>query len=295
MKRMLAVVAVLVAGAVTVLVVNGNRGPEVTGREYADRIAAGDWSAAAAMVEPSGSDPKTLAAAVERITVVDVFSVNDDEVAVDYQLGGKASTVRLAVRQQPDELGMLERWSMEDPLLIRVNAAPNQLSRGIVVAGVRVPPGGSLKLFPGAYEVAGVPSRYLTAKPAVLMVDHFHSSLHGEVDAHLQYRATDELRTLLQDKITEHLTSCFGGSGAPDCPENLRLFRDEATGFAITEQPRLDTVEVYHGTLALRFKTTGGRMTYVRDGEQVSRDLTVYGAVEVSLDDTVKVTFTNQF
>jgi len=274
-----AAVSVLIAGVVVVVSVNSGRGPEVTGREYVDHIAAGEWDAATAMVEPFRI---VAGPAVKRINVVDVSAIGDDEVAVHYELDGAPSHVRLPVYQGPDELGVFERWRVRDPLLVGV-WAKTTLARDFLIAGVRVGPT-SISMYPGVYELKGLPSKYLTTDPAVVVVDHFHASLGGSVTAGLVYRATPALNELVQARLTEHAASCFAGSAAKGCPLDYRSFRDVGSDFAVAEQPKLDTVGVYadNGVTGLRFKSTPGRMTYVRDGKTRTQDFRVYGRVDVS-------------
>ena len=185
------VLAVLViAGVIGVKVANSSRTPEAQVRAYLDLLAAGNASAATAMVDPGvPNDQRTfltdgvMASAQSRLVVEDVVADKNNEsstrsVTATMQVNGERFTHQFTVTKAKPTMGVLDNWQVKDALVSKVSVDArgyNQFTVGDVSADAhRTGQDGddaTFLFYPGVYTFTPVaPSEYAESNPETVSI-----------------------------------------------------------------------------------------------------------------------------
>lgn len=86
-----------------------------------------------------------------------------------------------------------------------------------------------------------------------------------------------------------------------DCPRDLRTYSEGGTDFRLDRSPPIERLQAYQteykadGTTkpAIHFATVRGRFSFT-DGGTRTRDFRIHGAVDISRDDAVTITFEDE-
>ncbi len=277
----LGVVALLViAGAVTVSILNLNRTGQATAQEYFEALAAGDATAANALSNPDTdyrSDAtfltdEVLASATELISDVKVvpasgtFSYSGDDVNVSYTLAGERHTVELWLPQGEPEWGFLQTFEMRRPF-VEYSYLHVQGLAAFTLAGHRLDHQDNwLSLFPGVYPVAPADPDFFELKESEVVVDGLGT------DVSVTFEPTAALVAEVQAQANNFMDECAQqtetGKADSACPLFVYMpFADSTLGtWEILEYP---TIELRaHGS---SFMASGGaaRFTPWGGGEPV--------------------------
>ena len=132
-------VVLVIAGVVAIKVMNSSRTPEAEVRKYLDLLAAGQASAATAMVDPGVNNDQrvfltddAMASATSLLVVEDISAgegKNDgkkDEsdtrtVTATMQVNGERFTHAFTVTKGPSTMGVLDNWKVKDALVSQVS------------------------------------------------------------------------------------------------------------------------------------------------------------------------------
>ncbi len=314
------VVAVLLLGWIVggTMVTNHNEdAPLEPVREYLAAIARGDATAANALVDPSGFaedvDPRlltdeVLGAAAERLVVGSVTLPYDadldaDVVTVDvsYTVAGEQRRTELRVQRAGSTVGVLDEWRVIDPLLApaTVQSAIPTIDRApfagaVFPAGGYVPYGWPARRFfvyPAAYKLTGVESRYVRAAPTTLIAVPGYDGEPAE--AYIDYGTTKNLTTELDRRMTDQVNACFAALPAPPagCPAELRAHATQTPTLVRLPMSSLyiDQVE-YHqrdNRAAVSYTAGSGLFDYAGGTEAFG----MAAQVSIDADDQLTVTF----
>jgi len=223
-------------------------------REYLDAIARGDATTANAMVDPSGFaedvdldllTDKVLGAATQRIVVDDVrlaYGVDLDAdvvpVQITYTVADQQGRAELRVERVGSTAGLLDEWRVMDPLLVPAGAQSLIPALDRTPVGDTVFPVGGYAsdgwperrffVYPAAYELTGVKSRYAQAKPTTLVAVPGYENKSAKTLIH--YELTKELKTELDRQMTNQVNACFAAlPNLPSgCPAELYPYAEQA-------------------------------------------------------------------
>ena len=180
----------VVVGVVAIKVANSSRTPEAQVRQYLDLLAAGNASAATAMVDPGvANDQRTfltdgvMASAQSRLVVEDVVADRNDEsstrsVTATMQVNGERFTHQFTVTKAKPTMGVLDNWQVKDALVSKVSVDArgyNQFTVGDVSADAhRTGQDGddaTFLFYPGVYTFTPVaPSEYAESNPETVSI-----------------------------------------------------------------------------------------------------------------------------
>ena len=126
-------VVLVIAGVVAIKVMNSSRTPEAEVRKYLDLLAAGQASAATAMVDPGVNNDQrvfltddVMASASSLLVVEDVVADKNDSsdtrmVTATMQVNGERFTHEFTVTKGASTMGVLNNWTVKDSLVARVS------------------------------------------------------------------------------------------------------------------------------------------------------------------------------
>ena len=126
-------VVLVIAGVVAIKVMNSSRTPEAEVRKYLDLLAAGQASAATAMVDPGVNNDQrvfltddVMASASSLLVVEDVVADKTDSsdtrmVTATMQVNGQRFTHAFTVTKGPSTMGVLDNWKVKDALVSQVS------------------------------------------------------------------------------------------------------------------------------------------------------------------------------
>ena len=126
-------VVLVIAGVVAIKVMNSSRTPEAEVRKYLDLLAAGQASAATAMVDPGVNNDQrvfltddVMASASSLLVVEDVVADKNDSsdtrmVTATMQVNGQRFTHAFTVTKGSPTMGVLNNWTVKDSLTGRVS------------------------------------------------------------------------------------------------------------------------------------------------------------------------------
>ena len=127
------IVVLVIAGVVAIKVMNSSRTPEAEVRKYLDLLAAGQASAATAMVDPGVNNDQrvfltddVMASASSLLVVEDVVADKNDSsdtrmVTATMQVNGQRFTHAFTVTKGSSTMGVLNNWTVKDSLTGRVS------------------------------------------------------------------------------------------------------------------------------------------------------------------------------
>ena len=191
------VLAVLViAGVIGVKVANSSRTPEAQVRAYLDLLAAGNASAATAMVDPGVANDErvfltdSVMSSAQSLLVVEDISAGVDEndgkkgesdtrtVTATMQVNGERFVHEFTVAKTKPTMGVLDNWQVKDALVSKVSVDArgyNQFTVGDVSADAhRTGQDGddaTFLFYPGVYTFTPVaPSEYAESNPETVSI-----------------------------------------------------------------------------------------------------------------------------
>lgn len=203
-------VVLVIAGVVAIKVANSSRTPEAQVRQYLDLLAAGNASAATAMVDPGLPNDQrgflsdeVMASSSARIEVEDVIADDAEHskervVTATMRLDGERFTRSFRVSEAKKTFGLLKNWKIQDAMVARVDVQANKVTHFSIVgekmsvATLKEAPSSSIVLYPGVYtftpEETGSTST-LRPRPCRSRPQRDTTALlwwNGRADGHLQ-------------------------------------------------------------------------------------------------------------
>lgn len=160
-------VVLVIAGVVAIKVANSSRTPEAQVRQYLDLLAAGNASAATAMVDPGLPNDQrgflsdeVMASSSARIEVEDVIADDAEHskervVTATMRLDGERFTRSFRVSEAKKTFGLLKNWKIQDAMVARVDVQANKVTHFSIVgekmsvATLKEAPSSSIVLYPG--------------------------------------------------------------------------------------------------------------------------------------------------
>ena len=175
-------VVLVIAGVAAIKVANSSRTPEAQVRQYLDLLAAGNATAATAMVDPGIPNDQrvfltddVMASASSLLVVEEVVAdKNEDaetrQVLATMQVNGERFTRSFRVSEAKKTFGLLKNWKIQDAMVARVDVQADKVTHFSIggekmsVATLKEAPSSSIVLYPGVYtftpeETGGVHRR----------------------------------------------------------------------------------------------------------------------------------------
>ena len=186
----------VIAGVVAIKVANSSRTPEAEVRKYLDLLAAGNASAATAMVDPGVANDErvfltdSVMSSAQSLLVVEDISAGVDEndgkrgesdtrtVTATMQVNGERFVHEFTVTKTKPTMGVLDNWQVKDALVSKVSVDArgyNQFTVGDVSADAhRTGQDGddaTFLFYPGVYTFTPVaPSEYAESNPETVSI-----------------------------------------------------------------------------------------------------------------------------
>ena len=254
-------VVLVIAGVVAIKVANSSRTPEAQVRQYLDLLAAGNASAATAMVDPGvDNDQRTfltddvMASATSLLVVEEVVAdKNEDaetrQVSATMQVNGERFTHAFTVTKEKPTMGLLNNWAVKGSLAAPVSVDAQGYTQ-FTVGGVSADAPRKLVsgkpatyfFYPGVYTFTPVaPSEYVDVNTkTVAVLDGVHGGTASSADAadvSLEATYSDKLKEAALESAKEFLNSCASipGNQNSDCP--FALQSDAVTAISIKTMP----------------------------------------------------------
>ena len=182
-------VVLVIAGVVAIKVANSSRTPEAQVRQYLDLLAAGNASAATAMVDPGLPNDQrgflsdeVMASSSARIEVEDVIADDAEHskervVTATMRLDGERFTRSFRVSEAKKTFGLLKNWKIQDAMVARVDVQADKVTHFSIggekmsVATLKEAPSSSIVLSPGVYTFTPEETgEYIDAAPKTMSV-----------------------------------------------------------------------------------------------------------------------------
>lgn len=182
-------VVLVIAGVVAIKVANSSRTPEAQVRQYLDLLAAGNASAATAMVDPGLPNDQrgflsdeVMASSSARIEVEDVIADDAEHskervVTATMHLDGERFTRSFRVSEAKKTFGLLKNWKIQDAMVARVDVQADKVTHFSIggekmsVATLKEAPSSSIVLYPGVDTFAPEETgEYIDAAPKTMSV-----------------------------------------------------------------------------------------------------------------------------
>ena len=186
----------VIAGVVAIKVANSSRTPEAEVRKYLDLLAAGNASAATAMVDPGVANDErvfltdSVMSSAQSLLVVEDISVGEGDndgkksesdtrtVTATMQVNGERFVHEFTVTKTKPTMGVLDNWQVKDALVSKVSVDArgyNQFTVGDVSADAhRTGQDGddaTFLFYPGVYTFTPVaPSEYADSNPETVSI-----------------------------------------------------------------------------------------------------------------------------
>ena len=261
------VLAVLViAGVIGVKVANSSRTPEAQVRQYLDLLAAGNASAATAMVDPGVANDErvfltdSVMSSAQSLLVVEDISVGEGDndgkksesdtrtVTATMQVNGERFVHEFTVTKTKPTMGVLDNWQVKDALVSKVSVDArgyNQFTVGDVSADAhRTGQDGddaTFLFYPGVYTFTPVaPSEYVDATPetvAVLDVVHRGNTDGDASDVSLVATYNNNLKDAALEAGKEVIDSCASIPGNQNSVCPLAIQSDALTAVSVKTMP----------------------------------------------------------
>ena len=250
----------VIAGVVAIKVANSSRTPEAQVRQYLDLLAAGNASAATAMVDPGvPNDQRTfltdgvMASAQSRLVVEDVVADKNDEsstrsVTATMQVNGERFTHQFTVTKAKPTMAVLDNWRVKDALVSEVSVDAQgyaQFTVGDVSADAPkkqlMGEGTTFFFYPGVYTFTPVaPSEYVDATPetvAVLDVVHRGNTDGDASDVSLVATYNNNLKDAALEAGKEVIDSCASIPGNQNSVCPFAIQSDALTAVSVKTMP----------------------------------------------------------
>ena len=314
-KRAIVAIVVLAVlggvGALSIMFANWTRTPEATVRQYLDYLAAGNASAATAMVDPGLPNEQrgfltndVMASAKSRIVVEDVVATpyggnKVTTVTATMQLDGERFTYSFGLIATEPTFGVLKNWKMQNALIARVNVTGKKVSyftvggvKGAISAGVMTN-GTDYMFYPGVYTfTAADTTDYIDADPVTLRVKaDMVSNTKGVAASSVKLTGAynDALASAALDAAVALTNSCATATDNANkvCPQRM-----EFMGWTVQEIKSLPTSMKPNG---MGERTYSGQATFLvvnkkgRDKKPKEFECTVEVVVQTDNAGTVLV------
>ena len=269
LAAVLAIVLVLVAGVVSVRVINSDRTPEAAVREYVQLIADGKYDAASKLVDPGANSYRRrllsdkaysgVKGAV-KVNSITVQERNSSTVNVHVSLWVKDKSVNQTLQVKLDESDWLvNNWKIATPLVTHLAITPEDeffksYKIGSVVVDSSLEADGKFNylVYPGVYNVEvqnANPEYFATSllSKQVVVADNDDESFNEsttQIDASVE--PTEKLKGWALSKVQEKVKSCTSEVDRHDltCPFDLRL--GELNEIEVKTLPsNLDSISLY--------------------------------------------------
>jgi hypothetical protein len=158
------------------------------------------------------------------------------------------------------------------------------------------------------YELGGHPSRYLSAPPQdVVAMNLDYGARPADADGYdvtevVYYRATTELKDILDDRMADHAAACVAAvpKAPANCPYTILSSADLVTSMRLDRQPVVGSIQTYQVDYegertepSLRMISREGLFAYTDiDGARGTEVFIVYARIVVTPDDELSITFT---
>ena len=250
----------VVAGVVAIKVANSSRTPEAQVRAYLDLLAAGNASAATAMVDPGvANDQRTfltdgaMASAQSRLVIEDVVADRNDEsstrsVTATMQVNGERFTHQFTVTKAKPTMGVLDNWQVKDALVTQVSVDAQGYTQFTVGDESADAPkkqvtgeGATFFFYPGVYTFTPVaPSEYVDSTPvtvAVLDVVHRTNTDGDASDVSLVATYNNNLKDAALEAGTKIVDSCASIPGNQNSVCPFAIQSDALTAISVKTMP----------------------------------------------------------
>ena len=265
----LAMVLVLIAGVVSVRVINSDRTPEAAVREYVQLIADGKYDAASKLVDPGansyqrrllGDKAYSGVKGAVKVNSITVQERNSSTVNVHVSLQVKDKSANQTLQVKLDESDWLvNNWKIVTPLVAHLAITPEDeffksYKIGSVVVDSTMEADGRFNylVYPGVYNVevqSANPEYFAISLPSkqVVVADNNAESFNEsttQIDASVE--PTEKLKGWALSKVQEKVKSCASEADRHDltCPFYLRL--GELNEIEVKTLPsNLDSISLY--------------------------------------------------
>lgn len=251
----------VVAGAVTVSIVNGLRTPNAVAESYLSFIADGNASAANALVDPNVSTvarthltDEVLQSATERISEISVDSSASPDggeyahLDVSFKLDGVTQHGQLTARKGDTEWLFFDTWVLDSPLVASVTIdvqGPGDASIGGVPVDADSEDSNyrqaSPVLYPAVYELQSADESLFEIESSTLLV-----GAEPQQSAQIRFVATPELIDTAQAQVNALLDECAAQTSSdPDgCPLNAYVYpSDTPVTWQIVTYPAVEIAD----------------------------------------------------
>ncbi|OHR19603.1 hypothetical protein, partial [Actinomyces sp. HMSC035G02] len=186
----------VIAGVVAIKVANSSRTPEAQVRQYLDLLAAGNASAATAMVDPGVANDErvfltdSVMSSAQSLLVVEDISAGEGDndgkksesdtrtVTATMQVNGERFVHEFTVAKTKPTMGVLDNWQVKDALVSKVSVDArgyNQFTVGDVSADAHQQgkdgDDATFIFYPGVYTFTPVaPSEYADSNPETVSI-----------------------------------------------------------------------------------------------------------------------------
>ena len=306
---------VVIAGVIGVKVANSSRTPEAEVRKYLDLLAAGNASAATAMVDPGVPNDQrvfltddVMASASSLLVVEEVVAdKNEDaetrQVSATMQVNGERFTHAFTVTKDKPTMGVLNNWTVKNSLAAQVSVDAQGYTQ-FTVGGVSADAprefvadkSATYLFYPGVYTFTPVaPSEYVDVNTkTVAVLDGVHGGTASSADAadvSLEATYSDKLKEAALESAKEFLNSCASipGNLNTDCP--LALQNDAVTAISVKTMPTsLEPMDVDPGVFQgpVTFEVTYSDKYYMPGTRDVDSKVVVN--VQFNNDGLLKLT-----
>ena len=308
-------VVLVIAGVVAIKVANSSRTPEAQVRQYLDLLAAGNASAATAMVDPGVPNDQrvfltddVMASASSLLVVEEVVAdKNEDaetrQVSATLQVNGERFTHAFTVIKDKPTMGVLNNWTVKNSLAAQVSVDAQGYTQ-FTVGGVSADAPRKLVsgkpatyfFYPGVYTFTPVaPSEYVNVNTkTVAVLDGVHGGTASSADAadvSLEATYSDKLKEAALESAKEFLNSCgsIPGNQNSDCP--FALQSDAVTAISVKTMPTsLEPMDVDPGVFQgpVTFEVTYSDKYYMPGTRDVDSKVVVN--VQFNNDGLLKLT-----
>ena len=312
-------VVLVIAGVVAIKVANSSRTPEAQVRQYLDLLAAGNASAATAMVDPGVANDErvfltdSVMSSAQSLLVVEDISAGEGEnggkkgesdtrtVTATMQVNGERFTHAFRVTSDKATMGVLNNWKIRDSLAVPVTVDGDgigQFSVGETKASIDKASfyveGRSFLFYPGVYNFTPVaPNEYVDTTPVSVSVLDDVRTRNNDGKSDVTFKATynDKLEAAALEAAQELVDECgtYPGNQGDDCSSLIQ--GQSVTAISIKEKLTSLDSESYDPT------SFSGSVTYsVTTGEGAlfpgTRDVGLTVKVDARFDDdgVLKVT-----
>ena len=238
-------VVLVIAGVAAIKVANSSRTPEAQVRQYLDLLAAGNATAATAMVDPGIPNDQrvfltddVIASASSLLVVEEVVAdKNEDaetrQVSATMQVNGERFTRSFRVSEAKKTFGLLKNWKIQDAMVARVDVQADNVTHFSIggekmsVATLKEAPSSSIVLYPGVYTFTPEETgEYIDAAPKTVSVKAatgYDSSYYGGT-VELTGTYNDKMAAAALDAAAALTNSCATVPGNIDsaCPSAVQ-------------------------------------------------------------------------